>query len=59
MITAMLEMYILNGFYLFLSAERDIFQMHLSSFALETSEKGRQNCTSGGCQVKLTELPRV
>lgn len=59
MITAMQEMYILNGFYLFLSAERDIFQMHLSRFALETNEKGRQNCTSGGCQLKLTELSSV
>ena len=43
----------------FLSAERDIFQMYPSRFALETDEKGRQNCTSRGCQLKLTELPSV
>ena len=43
----------------FLSVERDIFQMHLSRFALETDGKGRHNHTSGGCQLKLSELPSV
>lgn len=42
MITAMLEMYILNGFTPFISRKRYFPNASIEVLALETNEKGRQ-----------------